>query len=58
MACLLTTVALIRLIEYINKISIEEKAVFFAERAEDFPMSVVFCYRYLPQMIVVALGAG
>jgi len=58
MACLLTTVALIRLIEYINKISIEEKALFSAEKAEDFPMSVVFCYRYLPQMIVVALGAG
>jgi hypothetical protein len=58
MASLLITVALIALIEYINKISIEEKALFFAERAEDFPMGVVFCYRYLPQMIVVALGVG
>ena len=51
-------VALIGLIEYINKISIEEKALFFAERAEDFPMSVVLCYLYLSQMIVVALGVG
>ena len=58
MASLLSTVALIALIEYINKICIEEKALFFAERAEDFPMSVVFCYRYLPQMVVVALGVG
>ncbi|PUU79494.1 hypothetical protein B9Z19DRAFT_1125088 [Tuber borchii] len=55
---LIITIALIALIEYINKISIEEKALFFAERAEDFPMGVVFCYRYLPQMIVVALGVG
>ena len=58
MASLLSAVALIALIEYINKISIEDKALFFAERAEDFPMSVVFCYRYLPQMVVVALGVG
>jgi len=58
MASLLITVSLIALIEYINKISIEEKALFFAERAESFPMSVVFCYRYLPQMVVVALGVG
>ena len=58
MASLLTTVALIALIEYINKISIQEKALFFAERVEDFPMGVVFCYRYLPQMAVVALGVG
>ena len=57
-ASLIITVALIALVEYINKISIEEKALFFAERAEDFPMGVVFCYRYLPQMIVVALGVG
>jgi len=42
-------VALIALIEYINKISIEEKALFFAE-AGDFPVGVVFCYQYLPQM--------
>ncbi|PUU73919.1 hypothetical protein B9Z19DRAFT_1196591 [Tuber borchii] len=40
MASLLITVALIVLIEYINKISIEEKALFFAERAEDFPVDV------------------
>jgi len=58
MAFLLSTVSLIVLIEYINKISIEKNALFFAERAEDFPMSVVFCYRYLPQMVVVALGVG
>ena len=58
MASLLITVALIALIEYINKICIEEKALFFAERTEDFPVGVVFCYRYLPQMIVVALGVG
>jgi len=57
-ASLLITVALIALIEYINKISIEEKALFFTERVEGFPTSVVFCYRYLPQMIVVALGVG
>ena len=57
-ASLIITVALIALIEYINKISIEKKALFFAEKAEDFPMGVVFCYRYLPQMIVVALGVG
>ena len=57
-ASLIITVTLIALIEYINKISIEEKALFFAEKAEDFPMGVVFCYRYLPQMIVVALGVG
>ena len=57
-ASLLTTIALIAFIEYINKISIEEKALFFAESAEDFPMGVVFCYRYLPQMVVVALGVG
>ena len=57
-ASLIITVALIALIEYINKISIEEKALFFAEKAEDFPLGVVFCYRYLPQMIVVALGVG
>jgi len=56
MAFLLGTLALIALIEYINNISIKEKALFFAESAEDFPMSVVFCYRYLPQMVVVALG--
>jgi len=53
-ASLLITVALIAFIEYINKISIEEKALFFAEKAEDFPVGIVFCYRYLPQMIVVA----
>jgi len=57
-ASLVITVALIALIEYINKISFEEKALFFAERAEDFPMGVVFCYRYLSQMIVVVLGVG
>ena len=57
-AFLIITVTLIALIEYINKISIEEKALFFAEKPEDFPMGVVFCYRYLPQMIVVALGVG
>ena len=57
-ASLLITVALIALIEYINKISIEQKAVFFAEEAGDFPVGVVFCYRYLPQMIVVVLGVG
>ena len=57
-ASLLITVALIVLIEYINKISIEEKALFFAKRVEDFPVSVVFCYRYLPQMIVVAWGVA
>jgi len=58
MASLLITVALIALIEYINKISIEEKALFFADEAGHFPVGVVFCYRYLPQMIVVALGIG
>ena len=57
-ASLLITVALIALIEYINKISIEEKALFVADEAGDFPVGVVFCYRYLPQMIVVALGVG
>jgi len=57
-APLLITVALIILIEYINKISIEEKALFFADEAGKFPVGVVFCYRYLPQMIVVALGIG
>ena len=57
-ASLIITVTLIALIEYINKISIEEKALFFAEKLEDFPMGVVFCYRYLPQIIVVALGVG
>ena len=57
-ASLIITVALIALIEYINKISIKEKALFFAEKAEDFPIGVVFCYRYLPQMIVVVLGVG
>ena len=57
-ASLLTTVALITLIEYINKISIEEKALFFADEAGNFPVGVVFCYRYLPQMIVVVLGVG
>ena len=57
-ASLLITVALIALIEYINKISIEEKALFFADEAGDFLVGVVFCYRYLPQMIVVALGVG
>ena len=58
MASLLITVALIALIEYINKISTEQKALFFAEKAEGFQTGVVFCYRYLPQMIVVALGVG
>ena len=58
MAFLIITVTLIALIEYINKVSIEQKALFFAEKAEDFPTGVVFCYRYLPQMIVVALGVG
>ena len=58
MASLLITVALIALIESTNNISIKDKALFFAERVEDFPISVVFCYRYLPQMIVVALGVG
>ena len=57
-ASLLITVALIALIEYINKISIEEKALFFADKAGDFPVGVLFCYRYLPQMIVVVLGVG
>ena len=57
-ASLLITVALIAFIEYINKISIEEKALFFADEAGDFPVGVVFCYRYLPQIIVVALGIG
>ena len=57
-ASLLITVALIALIEHINKISIEEKALFFADEAGGFPVGVVFCYRYLPQMIVVALGIG
>ena len=57
-ASLLITVALIALIERINKISIEEKALFFADEAGDFPVAVVFCYRYLPQMTVVALGIG
>ncbi|PUU76809.1 hypothetical protein B9Z19DRAFT_1129183 [Tuber borchii] len=57
-AYLLTTVALIALIEYINKISIEKKALFFPDEAGDFPVGVVFCYQYLPQMIVVALGVG
>ena len=58
MASLLSAVALIALIEYINKISIEQKALFFADTVKDFPVGVVFCYRYLPQMIVVALGVG
>ncbi|PUU73740.1 hypothetical protein B9Z19DRAFT_511586 [Tuber borchii] len=57
-ASLLITVALIAFIEYINNVSIEEKALFFAEEAEGFPVGVVFCYRYLPQMIVVVLGVG
>ena len=57
-ASLLITVALIAFIEHINKISIEEKALFFADEAGNFPAGVVFCYRYLPQMIVVALGIG
>ena len=57
-AFLIITVTLIALIEYINKISIKEKALFFAEKAEDFPMGVVFGYRYLPQIIVVGLGVG
>ncbi|RPB03871.1 hypothetical protein L873DRAFT_1786829 [Choiromyces venosus 120613-1] len=58
MGSLLITVALIVFIEYINKISRDEKALFFAEKDEDFSTAVVFCYRYLPQMIVVALGVG
>ncbi|PUU81906.1 hypothetical protein B9Z19DRAFT_1190850 [Tuber borchii] len=58
MASLLITVGLIALIEYVNKISIEEKALFFADEAGNFPVGVVFCYQYLPQMIVVALGVG
>ena len=58
MASLLTTVALVALIEYINKISIQQKGLFFAGRAEDFPVGVVFCYRYLPQIVVVVLGVG
>ena len=57
-ASILITAALIALVEYINKISIEEKALFFADRVEDFSVGVVFCYRYLPQMIVVVLGVG
>ena len=57
-ASLLITVTLIALIEYINKISSEEKALFFSDAAGDFPVGVVFCYRYLPQMVVVALSVG
>jgi len=32
----------------------------FVKRAEDFPIGLVFkfCYQYLPQMLVVALGVG
>ncbi|PUU76811.1 hypothetical protein B9Z19DRAFT_1194474 [Tuber borchii] len=58
LASLLITIALIAFIEYINKVSIEQKALFFADGAGDFPAGVVFCYRYLPQMIVVVLGVG
>ncbi|KAG0634517.1 hypothetical protein HOY80DRAFT_1140621 [Tuber brumale] len=58
MASILITVALIGLMEWINKICVEEKALFFAERAEEFSTGIMFCYRYLPQMIVVALGVG
>jgi len=56
MDSLLITVALLALIEYINKMSIEEKALFFGDRAGGCPVGVVFCYRYLPQMLVVVLG--
>jgi len=55
-ASLLITVALIALIEYINKISIEGKAFFFSDAAGNFPVGMIFSYRYLPQMIVVVLG--
>jgi len=57
-ACLLIPATLIALIEYINKISIKKKALFFAEQAEGIPVDVVFCYWYLPQLIVVMLGLG
>jgi len=40
---LLTTVALMALIEYINKISIEKKALFLTEGAEEFAAGVAFC---------------
>ncbi|KAG0127965.1 hypothetical protein HOY82DRAFT_624030 [Tuber indicum] len=58
MASILITVALIILIEYINKVSLEKKALFFAERPEEFSTGVVFCYRYMPQIVVVVLGVG
>ena len=57
-ASLAITVALIALIEYINNISIGQNAIFFAEKGGDFPFWVVFCYRYLPQIIVVVVGIG
>jgi len=37
---------------------IQEEALFFVERREDFPMDVAFSYWFLPQMVVVALGVG
>jgi len=55
---LLTTGALIALIEYMNKISVEEKALFFAEGTKEFAVGMVLCYRHLHQMIIVPLGVG
>jgi len=37
---------------------LQDEALFFVERPEDIPMDVAFCYRFLPQMVVVALGVG
>jgi len=36
----------------------DKRALFRAEREAGFPVGVVFGYRYLPQMIVVALGVA
>jgi hypothetical protein len=52
------TIGLIAVVEALSNISTRNKALFFADPQQGFSIGEIFCYRYLPQMIVVLYGIG
>ena len=55
---LLFTISLITTIESLNHISTRNGALTFADPKRGFSIAQIFCYRYLPQMVIVLYGIG
>ena len=55
---LFSTIGLVAIVEALNHISARNGALTFADHRRGFSMAQAFCYRYLPQMVIVLYGIG